>query len=52
MPEEDNPTTIRISKKTRERLGLLGTVNDDMDAVISKLLDEREARLKSVKAKK
>lgn len=36
----DDITTITVSKKTRERLGVIGNKNDkSMDDVISRLLD-------------
>lgn len=41
---EDEFTTIRISKKNKERLGNLGTVNDDFDSVLTRLLDDVDAK--------
>lgn len=41
-------TTILVSIETRERLGRLGTVDDDIDSVIVSLLDEHDDK----KAKK
>lgn len=40
----DETTTISISKKTREELGKLGTVDDDMDSIIQKLLKSYNKR--------
>lgn len=35
-------STIRLTKRTHERLARLGTLADSFDSVIAKLLDEYE----------
>lgn len=43
MPDNEY-TTIRVSVKTRDRLAAEGKMGDDFEAVLTRMLDERETK--------
>lgn len=46
MPNNDKITTIRVNKKTKERLCKVGNYSDTADDILNRLLDNFEKRRK------
>lgn len=46
MGEEEEITTLRVKVTTRDRLASIGNKDDTFDALINRLLDEHEKKVK------